>query len=115
MEFKFDIQRHSDSGFLMDNLKGFVPKMQSDEIIRATVRGSSVLRLSKVEVMTSDNKTFPLMTQGPGAYWVAEAGRIRTDLAVEGLLTFPEKFYCNNKCCTSNAENTKTRMAAYSQ
>lgn len=81
MGLKFDIQRHSDSGFLMDNLKGFVPKIQSDEIIKATVRGSSVLRLSKVEVMTSDNKTFPLMTQGPGAYWVAEAGRIRTDLA----------------------------------
>ena len=81
MEFKFDLQRHADSGYLMDNVKGFVPKIQSDEIIKAAVRGSSILRLSRVEVMTSDNKTFPLMTNGPGAYWVAEAGRIRTDTA----------------------------------
>ena len=78
---KFDIQRHADTDFLMDNLKGFVPKIQSDEIIGQVVRGSSILRLSKVEVMSSDNKTFSVLTQGPGAYWVAEAGRIKTDVA----------------------------------
>ena len=83
----FNIQRHADSGYLKDNLTGFVPKVQSDDIIKAAVRGSSILRLSRVEVMTSDNKTFPLMTDGPGAYWVAEAGRIQTGTA---QWAFPE-------------------------
>ena len=34
----------------LDNLKGFVPSIISDEIIRMTVRGSSILRLSKFEI-----------------------------------------------------------------
>lgn len=44
-------------------------------------RGSSVLRLSNVQMMESDNKKFPVMTGGPGAYWVGETERIGTSAA----------------------------------
>ena len=45
-----------------------------------TVRGSSILRLSKVELMDSDNKTFSVMASGIGAYWTKEAARIQTSI-----------------------------------
>ena len=53
-----------DTAYLKDNLTGFVPNIISDEIIGMAVRGSSVLRLSKVEMMESDNKTFSVMKKG---------------------------------------------------
>lgn len=65
-------------GYLKDELTGFVPKEQAKEIMKDVARGSSVLRLSKVEPMTSDNKKFPVMVDGPGAYWVGEGKRIGT-------------------------------------
>ena len=68
----------ADSQYLQDNLKGFVPNVISDEIIGMAVRGSSILRLSKVEMMESDNKTFSVMSKGVGAFWTKEAGRIQT-------------------------------------
>lgn len=46
-------------GYLKDELTGFVPKVQAQEIMKDIARGSSILRLSKVETMTSDNKKFP--------------------------------------------------------
>ena len=67
----------ADTNYLQDNLKGFVPNIISKEIIGMAVRGSSVLRLSKVEMMESDNKTFSVMKKGVGAYWVGETGRIQ--------------------------------------
>lgn len=79
--FMFDIQRFDDTSFLMENLAGFVPKEISAEIIRDVTRGSSVLRLSKVQAMSGDTKTIPVMVSGPGAYWVAEAMRITTSTA----------------------------------
>ncbi len=51
----------ADTQYLKDNLVGFVPSIISDEIIGMAVRGSSVLRLFKVERMESDNKTFSFM------------------------------------------------------
>ena len=75
---RFEIQRFADTDYLQDNLKGFVPNVLSDEIIEMTVRGSSILRLSKVEEMESDNKTFSVMKRGVGAFWTKEAGRIKT-------------------------------------
>ena len=67
----------ADTQFLKDNLVGFVPNIISDEIIGMAVRGSSILRLSKVERMESDNKNFSVMKKGVGAFWVKEAGRIQ--------------------------------------
>ena len=77
----------ADSQYLQDNLKGFVPNVISDEILGMAVRGSSILRLSKVEIMESDNKTFSVMSKGVGAFWTKEAGRIQTSTAE---WTFPK-------------------------
>lgn len=71
----------ADTTFLKDNLQGFVPTEQSKEIMKDIARGSSVLRLSKVEPMTSDKKKFSIMTEGAGAYWVGETERIKTSKA----------------------------------
>lgn len=70
-----------DTNYLKDNLSGFVPHPIAQEIIADVTRGSSVLRLSQVQPMESDNKKFPVMVSGPGAYWVGESERISTSTA----------------------------------
>ena len=72
---------------LKDEMKGFVPTETADEIVKLAVRGSSVLRLAKVEPMTSEKKKVPVMTEGAGAYWVGEGKRIKTSKAT---WIFPE-------------------------
>ena len=73
--------------FMKDELEGFVPNEQAAEIIKKVARGSSVMRLSKLENMTSETKKFPVMTSGAGAYWVGEGERIKTSGAT---WIFPE-------------------------
>lgn len=86
--FKLNLQCHAaDTNYLKDNLTGFVPTEQAKEIMKDVARGSSILRLSKVEPMTSDTKKIPVMTDGPGAYWVGETERIQTSVAT---WIFPE-------------------------
>lgn len=80
-KMNFDLQRFSDTGYLKDNLQGFVPKPIAADIIADIVRGSSVMRLSTVQPMTSETQEFPVMTAGPGAYWVGETERIKTSVA----------------------------------
>ena len=77
----------ADTTFLKDNLVGFVPTESAGEIMKDVARGSSVLRLSKVEPMISDKKKFSIMTEGAGAYWVGETERIQTSKAT---WIFPE-------------------------
>lgn len=67
--------------YLKDELAGFVPAEQAKEIMKDVARGSSILRLSKVSNMESDTKKIPVMTEGPGAYWVGEGERIQTSKA----------------------------------
>ena len=67
--------------YLKDELQGFVPVEQATEIMKDVSRGSSILRLSKVSQMESDTKKVPVMTEGPGAYWVGEGERIKTSKA----------------------------------
>ena len=67
--------------YLKDELAGFVPVEQAKEIMKDVARGSSVLRLSKTSQMESDTKKIPVMTEGPGAYWVGEGERIKTSKA----------------------------------
>ena len=71
----------ADTRYLKDNLVGFVPTELSDEIIGLVTRGSSILRLSDVQMMTSDTKKMQVMLEGPGAYWVGETERYTTDVA----------------------------------
>ncbi len=73
----FDIQRFADESFLKDELTGFVPQLQATDIIKQTMRGSAILRLSRVETLESDNKKFPAMSKGVGAYWVEEGENIQ--------------------------------------
>lgn len=65
-------------GYLKNELTGFVPVEQATEIIKMVTRGSSVLRMAKVEEMKHEKKKFNVLTDGPGAYWVGEGERIRT-------------------------------------
>ncbi len=71
----------ADTTYLKDNLTGFVPTPTAVDIIRDVTRGSSVLRLSKVQPMDSESLKIPVMVSGPGAYWVGETERIQTSTA----------------------------------
>lgn len=64
--------------YLKDELSGFIPEEISRDIIKDVARGSSIIRLSKAEEMTTDEKKVPVMTSGAGAYWVGEGERIKT-------------------------------------
>ena len=77
----------ADSTYLKENLQGFVPTPIATDIIADVVRGSSVMRMSKVQPITSETQKFPVMTGGPGAYWVGETERIQTSVAT---WIFPE-------------------------
>lgn len=71
----------ADTKYLKDNLTGFVPTPTAAEIIKDVTRGSSILRLSKVQPMESETVKIPVMVSGPGAYWVGETERIQTSVA----------------------------------
>ncbi len=71
----------ADTNYLKDNLTGFVPTPTATEIIKDVTRGSSILRLSKVQQMQSESLKIPVMVSGPGAYWVGETERIQTSTA----------------------------------
>lgn len=71
----------ADELYLKDNLSGLVPTPTASEIIAEVTRGSSVLRLAKVQQMRSETEKIPVMTDGPGAYWVGETERIKTSIA----------------------------------
>lgn len=86
-KLKINLQLHADADYLKDNLQGFVPVEQAKGIMKDVARGSSILRLSKVEPMKSEKKKFSVMTDGPGAYWVGETERIKTSTAT---WIFPE-------------------------
>lgn len=64
--------------YLKDELSGFIPEEISADIIRKVTRGSSIMRLSRIESMKSDKKKIPVLTSGAGAYWVSEGERIKT-------------------------------------
>lgn len=71
----------ADTSYLKENLTGFVPTPIATDIITDVVRGSSTLRLSKVQQMASETLKVPVMTDGPGAFWVGETERIETSTA----------------------------------
>ncbi len=73
--------------YLKDELSGFVPTEQAQDIQGMVARGSVVLRLGKTTTMTGEKKKIPVLTEGPGAYWVGEGERIQTSKAT---WIFPE-------------------------
>lgn len=103
----------ADTTYLKENLQGFVPTPTASEIIADVVRGSSVMRLSKVQPMISETQKFPVMTEGPGAYWVGETERIKTSVAT---WIFPElvakKIGVIVPCSKEKLEDTTTNVFA---
>lgn len=83
----FNIQRFADTNYLSENLQGFVPTEISYDIIGEITRGSTIMRLSKVERMTSESKKFSVFADGVTGYWVNETERIGTSTP---RWTFPE-------------------------
>lgn len=73
--------------YLKDELQGFVPTPQATEIMKDVARGSSIMRLGNVKPMASESEKFPILAEGPGAYWVGEGERIKTSKAT---WIFPE-------------------------
>lgn len=67
--------------YLKDELQGFVPVDQAKDIMTDVARGSSIIKLSKVTEMTTETKKFPVLVEGPGAYWTGEGERIKTSKA----------------------------------
>lgn len=70
-----------DTAYLKDNLTGMIPEEMAEDIIRIVTQGSALMRLSNVQEMKTDKKRIPVLTDGPGAYWVGEGERIETSVA----------------------------------
>lgn len=77
---KFEIQRFADTDYLKDNLVGFCPQEVAYNVIGMITYGSSVMRLSKIEQMTTESKKLTVYAEGVDAYWVGEASRIGTSV-----------------------------------
>jgi len=73
--------------YLKNELEGFIPEETAAQIIQEVAKGSSLLKLARVEEMKTDTKKFPVLANGPGAYWVGEGDRIETSGAA---WLFPE-------------------------
>ncbi|MPL94041.1 hypothetical protein SDC9_40189 [bioreactor metagenome] len=75
------------NNYLADELSGFIPEDIATEIIANVTRGSTIMRLGKVVEMTGEKQKVPVLTQGPGAYWVGNGKRIT---ASKATWIFPE-------------------------
>ena len=80
--------------YLKDEISGFVPTPQANDIIKEVTQGSSILRMSRIESMTSETKKFNVMTDGAGAHWVGEGKRIQTSKA-----TWIPRNHSEKACC----------------
>lgn len=68
----------ADTKFLKDNLNGIVPTEISQEIIKNVIDKASILKVAKIEPMTSDVKTLPKLSDSGSASWVGEGEAINT-------------------------------------
>lgn len=66
---------------LQDAVTGKVPKEEGTLVVKEFMQQSALTRLAKYEAMTKQEKTFTYLASGPGAYWVGEGERIKTDKA----------------------------------
>jgi len=60
---------------------GTVPTKYQTLILKDMLQNSKVMQLGKYEEMDDLEKTFSILTKGPGAYWVDEGQIIQTDKA----------------------------------
>lgn len=68
----------ADTGFLKDNLTGTVPVEIAKEIIQNVISQASILKVCKLENMTSDTMDLPYLTASGSASWVKEGEMIET-------------------------------------
>lgn len=69
-----------DKNFLKDNLAGTIPLEISKEIIKNIKDSASILKVCKLEAMTSDKKTLPRLSDSGSASWVNEGESIKTSV-----------------------------------
>lgn len=69
-----------DKTFLKDNLAGTIPLEISREIIKNIKDSASILKVCKLETMTSDKKTLPRLSDSGSASWVNEGEAIKTSV-----------------------------------
>lgn len=70
----------ADSTFLKDNLTGTVPVEIAKEVIKNVIEQASMLKVCKLENMTSDTKDLPYLTDSGSASWVNEGESIKTTI-----------------------------------
>ncbi len=70
-----------DNVMLQDAKTGAIPTEQSELVLKEFMTNSAVIQLAKHEPMTKPKKDFTYLAEGPGAYWVGEAERIKTSKA----------------------------------
>lgn len=61
--------------YIKDELNGFIPDEISTELMAGTIRGSALMRLCKVEEMKGERKKIPVMTGGPGSFFIGGGKR----------------------------------------
>ncbi|EIL83113.1 phage major capsid protein [Bacillus altitudinis] len=64
---------------LQDAKTGAVPKETGTLVLKDFMTQSAVTQLAQYEEMTKPEKEFTYLASGPGAYWVGEGERIKTD------------------------------------
>lgn len=67
-----------DNVLVMDTKDGTIPSEQGSYIVKNVIDNSIIMQLAKYEPMTKPVKKFGYFAEGPGAYWVGEAEKIKT-------------------------------------
>lgn len=76
---------------LQDAKTGAIPYEQSELILKEFMQQSAVSQLAQYETMTKPKKTFTYLADGPGAYWVGEGEKIKTNKATWLTATMQSK------------------------
>lgn len=70
-----------DDPLLLEAKDGSIPEKTAELILKDVMTTSKMMQLAKYEEMDSKEKKFSYFAEGPGAYWVDEATRIKTSTA----------------------------------
>lgn len=70
-----------DNVMMREAKDGSVPTKYQTLILKEVLQNSKVMQLGKYEEMDDLEKTFQVLSKGPGAYWVDEGNRIQTTKA----------------------------------
>ncbi|EOI00681.1 HK97 family phage major capsid protein [Enterococcus moraviensis ATCC BAA-383] len=84
---KMDLQTFAVPKFTPDHAKlyeqmdGTIPDKYNELILKEVMENSKMMQLAKYEEMDGKEKEFQYFAEGPGAYWVGEAEKIKTSTA----------------------------------